>query len=180
MENWKDIKGYEGFYKVSNIGNVKSLERKVKCKGGGLRTVNEKILKQYLDGKGYFQVKLNKKGKYKSFNTHKLVAMSFLSHTPCGHKIVVDHIDNNPLNNNVENLQLITNRDNCSKDRKGGTSKYVGVFDNDKGVNRWVASISLGKKTINLGSFDTEERASIAYNFALTQLDKLKEYSLTK
>ena len=180
MENWKDIKGYEGFYQVSNIGNVKSLERKVKCKGGALRTVNKKILKPYLDSKGYLQVKLNKKGNYKSFNTHKLVAMSFLGHTPCGYKLIVDHIDNNPLNNNVDNLQLITSRENSSKDKKGGTSKYVGVFDNGKGVKRWRANISLGKKTINLGSFNTEERASIAYDFALTQLDKLKQYSLTK
>jgi hypothetical protein len=180
MEKWKDIKGYEELYQVSNLGNVKSLERKVKCKGGALRTVNKKLLKLYLDGKGYLQVKLNKKGNYKSFNTHKLVAMSFLGHTPCGHKIVVDHIDNNPLNNNVENLQLITNRENLSKDKKGGTSKYVGVFYNGRGVKRWRANISLGKKTINLGSFNSEERASIAYNFALTQLDKLKEYNLTR
>ncbi len=180
MENWKDIKGYEGHYQVSDLGRVKSLERKVKCRGDGLRTVNEKILKSYLDSKGYFQVKLNKKGSHKSFNTHKLVAMSFLGHTPCRYKLVVDHIDNNPLNNNVKNLQLITSRKNSSKDKKGGTSKYVGVFDTGMGVNRFRANISLGKKTINLGSFNTEERASIAYNFALTQLDKLTEYSLTK
>ena len=59
MEKWKDIKGYEELYQVSNLGNVKSLERKVKCKGGALRTVNKKLLKLYLDGKGYLQVKLN-------------------------------------------------------------------------------------------------------------------------
>ena len=180
MENWKDIKGYEGYYQISDLGNVKSLERKVRCKGGSLRVVNEKKLNLYLDGKGYLQVKLHKKGSYKSFNIHKLIAMSFLGHTSYGHKLVVDHIDNNPLNNKIENLQIITNRDNCSKDRKGGTSKYVGVFDFGKGVNRWRANISLGKKTIALGCYPNEERASIAYQFALTQLDKLKEYNLTR
>ena len=106
--------------------------------------------------------------------------MAFLNHKPCGHKLIVDHIDNNPLNNNVENLQIVTNRVNTTKDRKGSSSKYVGVCYSDKGINRWRATTSVNGKVVSLGSFDTEERASIAYNFALTQLDKLKQYSLTK
>ena len=53
--------------------------------------------------------------------------MAFFGHVPGGYKIVVDHIDNNRLNNHVSNLQLITQRENSSKDRKNGTSQYTGV-----------------------------------------------------
>ena len=106
--------------------------------------------------------------------------MAFLNHKPCGHKLIVDHIDNNSLNNNAENLQIVTSRVNTTKDRKGYSSKYVGVYYSDKGINRWRATTSVNEKVVSLGSFDTEERASIAYNFALTQLDKLKEYNITK
>ena len=66
------------------------------------------------------------------------------------------------------------------KDIKGYSSKYVGVYYSDKGINRWRATTSVNGKVVSLGSFNTEERASTAYNFALTQLDKLKEYNITK
>ena len=179
MENWKDIKGYEGFYQVSDAGRVKSLRRWINNKGNGGYFLEGKIVNTSIS-KGYPTVGLSKDGKGKNIRIHQLVAMSFLGHTPCGHKLVVDHIDNNPLNNNVENLQLITNRENLSKDKKGGTSKYVGVFYSGKGINKWKASTSVYGKVIGLGSFDSELRASIAYNFALAQLDKLKEYNLTR
>jgi hypothetical protein len=107
MEVWKDVPNYVGLYKVSNIGRVKS------AINGFIR-----VLKPGVDGRGYYTVALTKSGKAKTFKVHQLVAMAFLNHVPCGYILVVDHIDNNKLNNNLENLQLITQSENCTKDKK--------------------------------------------------------------
>jgi hypothetical protein len=165
MENWKDIKGYEGFYQVSDLGRVKSL-----------RYGN--ILKNHTSNNGYMVVNLSANTRRAKKMVHTLVAESFLNHKSTREK-VVDHINNIKTDNNLNNLQIISHRENCSKDKKGYLSRYVGVTYNGKN-KKWVSMISINTKSTFLGSFDTEDRASIAYNFALTQLDKIKEYSLTK
>ena len=156
MEEYRNIKGYEGHYQVSNLGNVKSL-----------KFSKEKVLKHSFSSYGYKQVQLCFNGSVKTVNNHKLVAMAFLGHEPSGHNIVVDHIDNNPLNNNVNNLQLITQRENLSKDRKG-SSKYRGVSWYNI-TKKWVARVHINGKRCNLGYFKCELAAAKAYN------DKLKE-----
>ncbi len=109
MEIWKDIKGYEGYYQISDSGRVKSLKRKAKhSSGNGYRTVNEIILKSIIDASGYVKVNLNKDGKIKTFTVHQLVAITFLNHMPCGHNLVVDHVDNDKLNNNVQNFVFLS------------------------------------------------------------------------
>ena len=95
-------------------------------------------------------------------SVHQLVAMAFLGHVPCGHKIVVDHINHDKLNNRLENLQLITNRENCSKDVKNKSSKYTGVSW-DKARNKWVSQIKINGKTVPLGRYKCELVASIVY-----------------
>ena len=117
MEIYKDISGYEGVYQVSSYGNVKSLKRQ-KWNGYAMQDVPKRVLKKAIDKTGYYSISLSKNGKYKSFRIHKLVAETFLNHTACGYKLVIDHIDNNPLNNNLDNLQLITHKENCTKDKK--------------------------------------------------------------
>lgn len=79
----------------------------------------------------------------------------------------VDHIDNNPLNNNVTNLRVITKRENSSKDRKG-ISKYTGVTFNKKS-NKWRSQIWINGKNKTLGSFDDELEAHRAYQKELQQ-----------
>lgn len=108
-EIYKDIPNYKGLYQVSNLGKIKSL--------GNNKLKKEKILKNRLSSSGYLHVYLSKNKEGKNFKVHQLIAMAFLNHIPNGHKIVVDHIDNNPLNNYVENLQLISQRENTSKRR---------------------------------------------------------------
>ena len=161
-EVWLPVKGYEGLYEVSNLGNVKSFVR-----GKG------KVLKCSLTDTGYYRVNLHKNGVQRNFKVHKLVAISFLNHTPCGYKLVVDHIDNNPLNNNLDNLQLITNRENSSKDKIGGTSKYIGV-SLVRRTNKWKAQIRINGNDKFLGHFDNEIDASKAYQKELKEL--IKEY----
>jgi len=166
-EIWKDIKGYKGFYQVSNLGRIKSMNRTVIRKSGTYK-VQERIMKLSITS-GYCHTSLRgENGTSKTLFVHQLVAIAFLKHIPNGHKIVVDHIDNNNLNNNLNNLQLITNRENCSKDKKG-TSKYTGVCW-DKSNNKWMASINIKGNSKALGRFDCELRASLAYKKALREL----------
>ena len=68
-EVWKKVKGFEGYYMVSNLGRVKSLKRIIK-RGDVSQTINEKILKQYKDKDGYYSVRLNKDGKGKTFKIY--------------------------------------------------------------------------------------------------------------
>lgn len=96
MEEWKDIKGYEGIYQISNKGRVKSL--------GNNKTRKEKILKPKPANNGYIRVYLCRKGeKPKPFLVHRLVAEHFILNPD--NLPVVNHKDENKLNNNVENLE---------------------------------------------------------------------------
>jgi hypothetical protein len=106
------------------------------------------------------------------FKAAVLVAMAFLNHKPCGHKLVVDHIDNNPLNDRLYNLQVITHRQNCSKDKKG-TSKYTGVTW-EKRINKWKAHIRINSKLKYLGYFTDELKAANAYKKALEEYERSK------
>ena len=171
-EIWKDIPGYEGLYQVSNLGNVKSLDREVIRKDGRVYFFEGKILKKNKGTKGYLCVNLYKKSK-KHFKIHKLVAMAFLNHTPCGYKIVVDHINNINTDNRVENLQLTSNRENASKDRNNTSSKYTGVSWS-KSKNKWRSYITINNKLKHLGYFKDEELAKLAYIKELEILNKQK------
>ena len=145
-EIYKDIPGYKGMYQVSNLGNVKSF-----------RKSKERILKPSIGDKGYYVVTLFNKRRI-----HQLVAEAFLNHTPCGMKLVIDHINNDKLDNRVENLQVVTQRFNTSKTEGKGTSKYKGVSWYKK-YNKWIAQITIDRKRINLGYFNCELAASLAY-----------------
>lgn len=100
-EIWKPIKGYEGLYEVSNFGRVKSLNYN--------RTGEEKILK-FLENKKYLSVSLWKNKKYKQYKVHRLVAITFIPNPD--NKPYVNHLDCDPSNNNVNNLEWCTQKEN--------------------------------------------------------------------
>ena len=169
MENYIDVLGYEGLYQISDLGNVRSISRDVPhANGFGIRFLVGRILKPTLDKKtGYIYISLSAGGKVKKYNIHQLVAIAFLNHVPCGHKEVIDHIDENKLNNYLENLRVTTNRINCSKTKRGVTSKYVGVRKN-KG--KFESQIRIGNTRKYLGRFATEIEAHNAYQNALNDI----------
>ncbi len=118
LEIWTHIPSFENYYSISNFGNVKSLEREIKLPNGITKNLKSIALKPKMNTKGYLRVILNKNGIRKEYSIHRLMAMTFLNHRDTIKGIVVDHKDNDKTNNNISNLQLITHRENCSKDRK--------------------------------------------------------------
>lgn len=105
-EIWKDVPNYEGRYQISNQGRLKSL--------GNNKQRKEKIIKAGIV-KGYHSCVLCVKNKKKTFYIHQLVAMAFLNFKPSGHKYEVDHINNIKSDNRLDNLQILTHRDNTFK-----------------------------------------------------------------
>lgn len=160
QEIWKDIPSYEGKYQVSNLGRVKSK-----------RFNKEKILKQYIINKRYFAIDLQYKNIKTKYTLHQLVAMAFLDHTPCGFKLVVDHINNNSFDNNLNNLRIITQRENIHNVNNEYSSKFKGVSFN-KLSNKWMSQIYINGKSKYLGLFDSEYEAHLEYQKALDEIKK--------
>lgn len=115
MEIWKDIEGFIGYYKISNLGNIKSVKRIVNYSDNRLRVYDSAIIKSHICGRGYNVIRLTKDKSKKTFYTHQLVAMAFLNHKLNGNTIVVDHIDNNKNNNDLLNLRLLSNKENIMR-----------------------------------------------------------------
>lgn len=156
QEIWRVIKGTDNKYQVSDQGRVMN--------------TNGKVLKQTLSNNGYYVVTLFLNKQSKSKTVHSLVAETFLNYVPNKGVICVDHINNNPLDNRVENLQLLSYRENCTKDKlklKGKTSKYVGVSFASK-TKKWIASIRFDGAKLGLGSFAAEQTAAKVYQLALS------------
>ena len=134
-EIWKPIKGYEGLYEVSNKGRVRSLGRVSKRNQGSKvveYTKNPRILKQQAYGKkrNYLSVNLyqhkniGEQRKLKTFYVHRLVAETFIPN-PLG-KCDVNHIDGNPHNNDVCNLEWATRKENIVHAYNNGLTKTFG------------------------------------------------------
>jgi len=157
-EIWRVLPSNEN-YLISDLGRVQVLPRLTKDG----KKLKGKIIKPYLGNNGYYKVHISEKTK----EVHQLLAEAFLNHIPCGLKIVVDHINNVKTDNRLINLQLITHRENSSKDKKGYSSEYVGVYW-DKQNKKWKSQIKFKGKTKHLGSFNSEENAAKYYQDALT------------
>ena len=135
-EIWKDILGYEGYYQVSNFGNVKSMDRIVERKnnGTGNLPLKSRILSLNTYPRGYKRVTLRKNNISKSFFVHRLVAEAFIPNP--NNYPYVNHKDENPSNNHSDNLEWCTNEYNMSYGTLGhrislAKSKKVFQFDLD-------------------------------------------------
>ena len=127
MEEWKDIKNYEGLYQISSLGRVKSLPKE---RNNGIN--NEIILKQCTDKKGYKRVNLYKNKKSTRVLVHRLVAEAFLNN-PNNYPLI-NHKDENPSNNKVENLEWCTYKYNNEYNGKHKKSCKP-VIQYDKNMN---------------------------------------------
>lgn len=118
MEIWKDVVGFEGLYQVSNLGSVKSIQRRVSF-GHNSRIVPAKLLKPILSTSGYYKVALPR-------NTyiHRLVLMAFIG--ICDSKPHVNHINGIKTDNRLENLEWVTVKENLDHSKEVlGNKNYL-------------------------------------------------------
>lgn len=108
-ECWKDIIGYQGIYQISNLGNVRTIERYVQ-QSNCCRKFKSIMMSLTDNGNGYLIVGLRKNHNRKNFYIHRLVAEHFIGNIPTGK--VVNHKDLNKRNNNVDNLEIISQKEN--------------------------------------------------------------------
>lgn len=152
-ETFKVIKDHES-YQISNYGNIFSTKR-------------GRLLKPFKDKKGYSNIDLDNK----SFKVHHLVWDNFGYGQRNGQLVQIDHIDNNKQNNQIDNLRLVTTRENCTKRDLVNGSKYnlptgVTYFKRD---DKYKSQIRINGKQKHLGLFHNPQDASDAYQ------NKLKE-----
>lgn len=170
-EEWRDVAGYEGIYKISNMGRVKSAARLI-SNGSWDRMQTERILKHTVDDGCYPRVCLCNGISKRSVRVHQVVAIAFLNHTPDGHKLEVDHINGIKTDPRAVNLRIVTNRFNCTlgarKNKDRLTSQYPGVSW-QRCDNRWKSEIKLDGKPKYLGLFRNELDAAEAYQSALSK-----------
>lgn len=157
MVYMSSIENYSN-YLIYNSGEIYSIRRK-------------KFLKYRYDKDGYRRVDLKSDDKKsKTFFIHQLVAIAYLNLDLSIKNLCVDHIDGTRTNNYLHNLQVITRTQNT---RKGNHKKKSGLL---RGVyrqgNKFTSKITIDKKTINLGLFETELKAYEAYKI---EYDKLME-----
>lgn len=171
-EIWKNIEGYEGLYQVSNSGRVRSLDRYIEHKQSGTTFRRGRVLKQSKSNNEYARVTLSKDGVLKYYTVHKLVAMIFLNHRPCGHKLVINHINFNKQDNRIENLEIITQRENSNQKHLNSNSKHTGVCLVKK-RNKWTSNIWIGSKQVYLGIYKNEHIAHIRYELEYAKIKSL-------
>jgi hypothetical protein len=152
IESWLTVNDYEGFYEVSNLGNVRSVSRTLPRKfnkgANGVMTYESKLLKPMSTKYEYLKFGLSRDGKVKSFLAHRLVALAWIPNP--NNYPVVHHKDHNKHNNAVENLEWTTYEGNTKAaieagrhngGFKRGTKHHSGKFTDDQ--IQWMSKLSL-------------------------------------
>ena len=166
-EIWKDIPNYEGYYQVSNLGKIKSLlfQNNVWNK----KYKREKLLKQKLDKYKNYRVELWKDGTHKTFLVARLVAFTFYKEDINNNALTVNHMDGNRLNNKLDNLEVISLKENIQHAFRNGlnhTQIKVKIIDKITGTIIYPSSLAEGSKIIgqNIGYLSAKIKASTFEN----------------
>ena len=112
METWKDIRGYEGLYEISDLGRIRSLGRVCNAKGNSTSIKKSRILVQEITVYGYCRVRLfSLDGKGKHYAVHRLVTQTFLGDIE---GMEINHKNEIKTDNRVINLEIVTSKENCN------------------------------------------------------------------
>tara|TARA_R110000822_G_scaffold41920_4_gene114481 strand:+ start:512 stop:1039 length:528 start_codon:yes stop_codon:yes gene_type:complete len=172
MEEFRPVVDYEDIYEISNLGNMRSIDRMSSGGRFGPYFISGKPISTPIDNNGYRHMTLAR-GKHKrKVNTHRLVARAFLGE-PNG--LVVDHLNGDRSDNRAENLEYVTMRVNVLRGKKGEIRPDKKCVSRGVTVNPWnryIASIRIKGKGHYLGSFDTELEASVAYDKAFEVVER--------
>jgi hypothetical protein len=168
MEQFRSIKSYEEFYEISNLGRVKSYHN---CRGKG--TI---FLKPCLNNSGYMKYVLKKYGRQKNHYIHLLVWDAFGDKPRNGRIIIIDHIDENKLNNNINNLQAIDRRLNIHKSYIHRNWELPQGYYFDKEKNKYRAIININGKVKTIGYYESKDDAHKSYIKKLEEVRKWEEY----
>lgn len=153
MEEWRPIAGYEGYYEISNLGNIRGLPRKT----GKNRNVKGRLLRPYepRNPKQYVRIDLSRENRKTTHELHRLLAFAFIPN-PSGLR-EIDHIDRNHRNNSLENLRWVTRQENMLNRRfKSSASGMTGIYK--ASGDRYYVRIVRYKQKYR-GTFDTLEEA---------------------
>lgn len=155
MENWFPLKGFEGEYEISDLFNVRSLDRIVKRPGQkGDMKVKGKSLSKFTDNNGYLRVSI--KGRF--YSLHRLIALNFIPQTEG--RLIVNHKDGNKQNNSLENLEWCNYYENNNHTiNKNNTLSGLTGVTLQRSTNKWKAQIHFNKKNKSLGYYNTKEEA---------------------
>ena len=137
-EIWKDINGFEGYYQVSNLGRVKSIERVIEYLSYGkkkTKKICEKIFKPQFNKSGYYMVNLSVNNMHYPKQIHRLVAEAFIPNPD--NKPQVDHINTIRTDNRVENLRWCTQQENT--DNPLSKAKHKEYYSEHIGSNHHCA-----------------------------------------
>lgn len=110
-EVWKPVKGYEGQYEVSNLGNIRSVDRHLMY-GNQYHLLKGKPIKSFPNSKGYLRINLSKNSKIKQYFVHRLAAEAFIPNP--NNLPFIDHINTIRDDNRAENLRWCTQKENCN------------------------------------------------------------------
>lgn len=151
QEVWRDIKGYENLYQISNFGNVKSIRRNM-------------VMKQSKNVWGYPTVSLYKDKNEKRYAIHRLVGLNFIENPL--NKPEINHIDGNKENNRVENLEWCTRSENMKHSFANGLEKPVYMYGEDN-----VRSKAMKQYTLDGKYVQTFESGGIASRYLKDKLN---------
>lgn len=195
-EEWRDIKGWEGYYQASNLGRIRSVDRFVKDKKDSQKKIKGKIINPSMGTHGYLSISLYNNGISKTYTVHKIIAITFIE--PISGKNFINHIDGNKINNNISNLEHVTKSENHLHAYKIGLQKpqrgMLGKYGKDNYGSKPISQFAINgefiktyegvrdaiRKNISLGNHISEAangkyKTAYGYVWKYVNDDKIKQ-----
>lgn len=160
-EIWLPVVELDGRYEISNLGSIRSVFTEITEKNGKHKKHKPRVLKPSKTTTGYYKIEARdiKTGVRKSYKLHRLVANAFIENTEC--KPNINHKDNNPLNNNINNLEWCTQSENIKHGYKIGAHKKGGYIYSDNHNKKAVDCYTKGMSTQEIANKLNIERNTV-------------------